>query len=274
VTDPSDIPVTLKFRDGSTRLVHLGPAPEPDPGDRHDPFYSGYSVLIPDDATMPSRWLHVLDGVKDRQLTYAPPVDVSTSWIGANHQCLYIRSNAIVSMDNSPLDQKLLFRIIQNSVVQKKPRFIIVDLRLNNGGNFFNTILFSLALPKLIPTNGRIFVLVSRSTFSAALVTAAMLKGNGGRKVVLIGETMGDASGFWAEGGTSLLPNSRIAVTYSKRFEDWGAGCFDLERCYWPAVAFGMRGISLVPDVTVTSTFEAYSAGRDPVLEVALASAK
>jgi Peptidase family S41 len=124
-----------------------------------------------------------------------------------------------------------------------------------------------------MPADGRIFVLISRATFSAALVTAAMLKGNGGGRVIFVGETMGDNSRFWAETGTMTLPNSRISVTYSKSFEDWGAGCTDVASCYWPAVALGVKDISLAPDVTVTTSFSDYAAGRDAVLETALAMA-
>ncbi len=100
-----------------------------------------------------------------------------------------------------------------------------------------------------------------------------MLKGNGAGKVVLVGETMGDDSGFWAEGDQLSLPNSGITVTYAGRFEDWGKGCADIDRCYWPAVTFGVKDISLVPDVMVTPGFAEYAAGRDPVLEAAVSMA-
>ena len=175
------------------------------------------------------------------------------------------------SSDQKPLDQKLVFELVQNEVVSRRPKYAIVDLRLNQGGNLFITVLFTQALPRLLPPDGRVFVLVGRATFSAALVTAAMLKANGGNRTVLIGETMGDADRFWAEGGNMTLPHSKIEVRYCDGFHDWAAGCTDLDTCYWAAVAFGVRYISLVPEVHVEPTFAEYATGQDPVLAAALA---
>jgi hypothetical protein len=271
--DADDVPLTLRLPDGSTRIVHLGRAESPDPGDRHDPALSGYSALIPDDARLAGRWLHVLDHVRHRPAIYAPPVDLAQHWIGDGGDILYIRCNFVLSLDQTPLDQKLLFGVLQANVVPRRPRFVIVDLRLNNGGNFFNTILFAEALPRLLPPDGRIFVLVSRATFSAALVTAAMLKGHSGDRVTLIGEIMGDDSRFWAENRDVTLPNSRIALSYSTGFHDWTGGCAD-PQCYWPVVAFGTRTASLEPVVRIEPNFADYAAGRDPVLDAALSMAR
>jgi len=272
--DACDVPLTLRLPDGSTRAVHLSRADSPDPGDPHDPALRGYSVLIPDDAGMAGRWLHILDHVPHRPATYAPPVDLEQQWIGDGGDVLYIRSNVILSLDQTPLDQKLLFGTLQSSVVPRRPRAVIVDLRLNNGGNFFNTILFAQALPRLLPPGGRIFVLVGRATFSAALVTAAMLKGNGGDRTTLVGESMGDDSRFWAENCSVTLANSGIVLSYSTGFHDWTGGCSDPQQCYWPVVAFGTRTASLEPEVRIEPTFADYGAGRDPVLNAALAMAR
>jgi hypothetical protein len=184
---------------------------------------------------------------------------------------LYVRSNTLAG---AQLDQALLFDVLQANVVPRRPKYVIVDLRLNNGGNFFNTILFAQALPKLLPPDGRIFVLVSRATFSAALVTAAMLKANAGERAILVGETMGDGGQFWAEGAVSTLPNSKAEVRYTTGLHNWTSGCSDLDACYWPVVAFGVKDVSLEPQIRVEPSFADYAAGRDPVLQAALAMTK
>ena len=268
VADPTDVPLQLQASDGSSQIVHLNrfvrvnstPAPQREP----------YSVLIPDAPDAPDRWLHVLDDVTVRPSIYHDPVELSVSWLGDDASVFYLRSNTLAG---PRLDQKLLYDVLQAEVVPRHPRYAIVDLRLNNGGNFFNTILFAQALPKLIPPDGRIFVLVSRATFSAALVTAAMLKANGGDRTILVGETMGDGGQFWAEGATCTLPNSRIEVRYATGFHDWTAGCSDTDRCFWPVAAFGVKNASLEPQMRVEPTFADYAAGRDPVLQTALAMA-
>ena len=268
VADPTDVPLQFQASDGSSQIVHLSrfervnstPAPQREP----------YSVLIPDAPDALDRWLHVLDDVTVRPSIYHDPVELSVSWIGDAASVFYLRSNTLAGPH---LDQKLLYDVLQADIVPRHPRYAIVDLRLNNGGNFFNTILFAQALPKLIPPDGQIFVLVSRATFSAALVTAAMLKANGGDRAILVGETMGDGGRFWAEGAICTLPNSGVEIRYATGFHDWTTGCSDPDRCFWPVAAFGVKNASLEPQIRVEPTFADYAAGRDPVLQTALDNA-
>jgi len=266
-------PLVLRLRDGTVVEQTLNRVDAFDPSFKQpDRPYFAFSVLIPGDAALPGRWPHVLDAVADPPSTYRKAVDVSVAWVGEGEKVLYVRSNQILSGDQNRLDEKLVFGVLQNEVVARRPRCVVVDLRLNQGGNFFNTILFAHALPRLLPPDGKIFVLVSRATFSAALTTAAFLKANGGDRTTLIGEPMVDADSFWAAGGVTM-PNSKIEVQYANGFHDWGAGCTDLDTCYWPAVAFGVRGISLAPDFRIEPTFADYVGARDPVLAAAMAMA-
>ena len=158
--------------------------------------------------------------------------------------------------------------VVENKRV--RPKHVIFDLRFNPGGNFMNIILLSEALPRVLPLSGKVLVLVGPGTFSAALVTAALLKGSGGSRTVLIGETMGDDPQFWAEGREMPLPHSRIWLQNATGFQDWANGCNDTNRCFWPNVAFSRPVASLEAEIKVTQTFGQYAAGIDPVLEAAL----
>ncbi|OCC02873.1 peptidase S41 [Labrys sp. WJW] len=269
----SAIPFTVRLADGSTQTPRLE-AVVADPGDeRRSGLNRGYSVLIPDAKDLPDRWLHILDAKTDLSPLYSKRGDVKAFMIQPSGNTLYIRNDTVASVDDTPLAQKLS-AIVRDEILAHKPKHVIVDLRLNNGGDFFNTILFAQALPRLLPEDGRIFVLVSRATFSAGIVTAAMIKGAGGGKVVFIGESMGDAGQFWAEGRKMTLPHSKITVRYSDQFEDYEKGCTDTRNCYWATVAFGPRGISLAPDMAIDVAFADYAAGRDPVLAKALELAR
>ena len=151
-----------------------------------------WNVLIPSNPSKPNRWVHVLDTVKERPQIYRKPVDVDCQWL-EDHQILYLRSNAIAGTDGNPmsLEWKLL-GIVANEIFPNRPKAVIVDLRLSSGGNFGNATLFAQALPKVLRPGSKVLVLVSATTFSAAIVTAAMLKEAGGGSVMLIGEGMGD----------------------------------------------------------------------------------
>ncbi len=270
IDDTAGVPLTVRLADGRTETVALAPANGEDPGDeRKANLNRGYSVLIPDDPGLPGRWQHLLDGRDGLPPIYGKRSDVQSVFLDADRQVLYIRNDTARSLDDTPLSDKLAGVVLEN-ILPAQPKHIVVDLRLNNGGDFFNTILFSQGLPRLVPRDGRVLVLVGRATFSAGITTAAMLKGADRDKVRLIGEPMGDSGQFWSEGKYVELPNSKIAVRYSPQFHDYETGCFDLDACYWATVAFGPRGISIAPETTVDLSFQAYADGRDPVLEEAL----
>lgn len=270
IDDTARVPLTVLFADGRTETLELAPTKDEDPADeRKASLNRGYSVLIPDDAGLPGRWRHLLDGREELPPIYGKRSDVQSHFLDASKKVLYIRNDMARSIDETPLPDKFA-GIVLEKILPVQPKYIIVDLRFNNGGDFFNTILFSQALPRLVPRDGRVLVLVGRATFSAGITTAAMLKGSGRDQVTLIGEIMGDAGQFWSEGKYVELPNSRIAVRYSPQFHDYETGCFDIADCYWATVAFGPRGISIAPEITVDLGFKAYSEGRDPALETAL----
>ena len=261
--------VKLKVRlsGGKQRVIPLGPQPSNDP----DPSSELFSPLIPSDPDLPGRWLQVLDKAVKRPLAYQRPTDLSYEWLRAEPGILYMRSNRIFGTDQNRYELMVkLIGLLQNEVAPRRPRFVIVDLRLNLGGDFFNTITFAQALPKLIPPDGRVFVLVGPSTFSAALETAAMLKVIGGDQVTLAGEPMGDHSAFWSDGQSIKLPNSGIFVNPAKWMWDWSEGCQDPARCYWADIVFGSKNVPLEPQLRINTTFADYSQGNDPVLDAVL----
>jgi hypothetical protein len=270
IDNAARVPLTVQFADGRTETVELAPAKDEDPGDeRKAGLNRGYSVLTPDEPGLEGRWRHLLDGRRELPPSYGKRSDVQAHFLDDSNKVLYIRNDTARSTDETPLTDKLA-GVMFESILPAQPRHIIVDLRRNNGGDFFNTILFSRAIPRLVPRDGRVFVLVGRATFSAGITTAAMLKGEGGDKVTLVGETMGDDGQFWSEGEYVELPNSKIGVRYSPQFHDYETGCFDIDDCYWATVAFGPRGISIAPETKVELSFNDYAEGRDPVLESAL----
>ncbi|MFL4471627.1 hypothetical protein ACERZ8_17750 [Tateyamaria armeniaca] len=101
---------------------------------------------------------------------------------------------------------------------------VVVDLRGNPGGSFL----------KMLPLitwlrghwkGGRCAVLVNEYTFSAAIVTAALLAHHVGAR--LFGADMGDDLAFHAEGGTADLPDSGAHLRHSTAWHDWATGHAD-----------------------------------------------
>ena len=124
---------------------------------------------------------------------------------------------------------------------------------------------FVKSLPSLVP--GRIFVLTSPWTFSAAISTAGYLEQAGGERVTIVGEMVGDRLEFWAEGRLVRLPYSGAAMSYSRQRHDYKTGCRPYTDCHGPVVRNPISVNTLAPDIEAPITIESILAGRDPAME-------
>lgn len=133
-------------------------------------------------------------------------------------------------------------------------RFVI-DLRNNFGGNssILAPVIGEIEKRRSFNEEGRLFALISRKTFSSAVLNAIELKSR--TKALLFGEPTGGKPNCYGEVRSLTLPNSQLKVSYSVKY-------FSL----WPEDT-----PSLMPDVAVEVTAADYFAGRDPVMEAVLA---
>jgi len=156
-------------------------------------------------------------------------------------------------------------RATTEEIRRVQPRHLIVDLRTNGGGDLNNTRDFVQSLPSLVP--GRIFVLTSPWTFSAAISTTGYLKQAGGDRVTIVGEMVGDRLEFWAEGRLARLPFSGAAMSYSTQRHDYKTGCRPYKDCHGAVVRNPIAVATLAPDIEAPLTVESMIAGRDPGME-------
>lgn len=141
---------------------------------------------------------------------------------------------------------------------------IIIDFRLNGGGNYTQQAAFSKIIPKSF--NGNIFIITGNGTFSAGICTVARLKYYSGEKSVIIGQEMGDGLKFWAEGKQFRLPNSRIRIRAATGYHDWENNRFIPFKSFWINLFFGVAAKDLSPDYKIKNTFDDYKNGIDKVL--------
>lgn len=178
---------------------------------------------------------------------------------------LYIRLNAMADDDNGPLEDQLA------SVLDGAPpggwRWIVVDLRSNNGGNYLKGVSFTRALPDALARDGRLWLLTGNETFSAAIVTLARAKHFVGARAHIVGERVGDSDEFWAEQGQPLvLGHSKIALFYATGRHDWVNGCYAIG-CFWINFFYQVAPGDLTPEIEMRWRFSDYAQGRDTVLE-------
>jgi len=148
------------------------------------------------------------------------------------------------------------------------PSVIIVDQRLNGGGDLTITQPLMARLGDIVGPEGRVYLLTSGSTFSAGIVNLAMAKEAAPAQTRLVGEPIGDRLQFWAEGWWYSLPNSGFRARYSTGFYDLQNGCEGLFICPWGSLhIFPVIVDDLDIDIPAPMNWDAYVAGRDPAME-------
>ncbi|MBL8959541.1 MAG: hypothetical protein JNJ98_06800, partial [Gemmatimonadetes bacterium] len=149
-----------------------------------------------------------------------------------------------------------------DSLQKWTPDWIVLDLRMNGGGDLNTTRTFARALPVL--ARQRVFVLTSPWTFSAAISTVGYLKQAAPDRVTIVGEEIGDRLEFWAEGRPVTLVNTGIVLSVSRERHDYANGCRAYRDCHGSVVRQPIAVPSLLPDVVAPWTLGAYRSGVDP----------
>ena len=172
---------------------------------------------------------------------------------------------------NAGTDFSQTVRQIQKDLNEKKPQHIIVDQRFNSGGDLLNTRKLMNALPDIIADDGKIIVITSGRTFSAAITSIGFLKQAGGDKVVIVGAPIGDELEFWAEGGSDVfkLPDLGAYFLPAIKRHNYKDGCFALD-CFLPMILFSIKVDSLDPDIQPARNFDEIINGGDPYLDAAI----
>jgi hypothetical protein len=146
----------------------------------------------------------------------------------------------------------------------------VLDLRMTGGGDLNTTRAWVRRLPRI--ASGRVFVLTSPWTFSAAISTTGYLKQSAPDRVTIVGEMVGDRLDFHSEGDVFTLPNSGAAILNATERHDYRTGCRNVENCHGSVVRYPIEVASLAPDINAPWTIEAYRAGRDPAVEAIAAA--
>ena len=173
---------------------------------------------------------------------------------------------------SSSANEKLrdFFEAVEKAIDETRPTNLVLDLRLNAGGDLTATRDFAERLPRLV--TGRIFALTSPWTFSAAISTLGYLKQAAAARVTIVGEPVGDRLNFFAEGKAVTLTNSKESFLYASERHEYRSGCRQYDDCHRPIVSRPINVQSLEPDIKAPWTIGAYRAARDPAMEAVAAA--
>jgi tetratricopeptide (TPR) repeat protein len=130
----------------------------------------------------------------------------------------------------------------------------VLDVRLNGGGNNYlnRPIIHGFIRSDKINQPGRLFTIIGRQTFSAAMNFVNAMKLN--THTLFVGEPTGARPNSYGDNAPVILPNSRIPI--------------HLSTLWWQDMDPRDMREHQAPDLAADLTMADYRAGRDPALEV------
>lgn len=220
-----------------TVTVPAGDVEAPWPGDTDGSFIN------------PDGWTDARSG--EQALWLKAPLDLHRVIALPARHAVYSQLNEVADVDGEFLPQYgRKIRELSNSGQADR---VIIDLRLNFGGNMDLRNGYIREMIKTEDDDTRLFVLSGRGSFSATEAILVDLRRL--TRAVFMGEPASSRPNSYGDGYRFELPNSGIGVIVSIRWNQ-------------------LAGQSTKPwtgvDVAVPLTFADYAAGRDPVLEAAL----
>jgi C-terminal processing protease CtpA/Prc len=150
---------------------------------------------------------------------------------------------------------KGLFRFVDGLRAAQRIERVIVDLRFNSGGDssVIDPLVEGLQARTQLSDKGRLYVLISRSTFSSGMMAAVRLRED--LDAILLGEGSGSPPNEYGEVKSFSLPNSKIEIQYTTKY-------FRLLENSDPP--------TLEPDVAIQRSTTDFLQGRDQILDTAL----
>lgn len=167
---------------------------------------------------------------------------------------LYVQINEIGRSEKETLAQ-FVSRVLDFSSSQVVNR-CVVDLRQNGGGNNYLNRSLTLGLIRAEKLNrrGRLFTIIGRETFSAAMNLVSQLEIF--TNTLFVGEPTGESPSQYGDARRIVLSESGLTVRISSVYwRDWSAD----ENRPWVA-----------PDIPAEPTMAEYLSHRDPILEAIL----
>jgi tetratricopeptide (TPR) repeat protein len=169
------------------------------------------------------------------------------------NKAVYVQLNQIGNKDDESMEtfSNRLLSFINSNPIEK----VIIDLRLNRGGNgeFNRPILRALIKADKIDRRGKLFVIVGRSTWSAAQFLVNNLEDY--TEAIFVGEPTGGKRNSYGDSRRITLPDSGITVRVSTLW--WQED--ERDRRQWKA-----------PELAADLTFQDYRKNTDPALRIAL----
>ncbi len=167
---------------------------------------------------------------------------------------IYVRHSSVFHDESETIQSffSRVFDFVEENEVEK----MVLDVRLNGGGNNFNNkeVITGIIRSEKINQVGNLYVILGRNTFSAAQNLVNELHNY--TNAIFVGEPTGENINFYGDANTVKLPNSGISLRLS-----WA---------WWQDKPQWQNEDWLAPQLPVAISSEDYRTNQDPVLGKAL----
>ncbi len=169
----------------------------------------------------------------------------------AERNIVYCQFNQVRNKDGESIAD--FSRRLHNFVREKESDALILDIRLNNGGNSFlnRAFIHEIIKNEGINREGKLFTIIGRRTFSAAMNLSSDLEFH--TETLFVGEPTGSRPNFIGEDNEFVLPYSGLAGSISTRY--WQGGSTSDDKRDW-----------IAPHIKALLTAEDYRNNVDPCL--------
>ncbi len=194
----------------------------------------------------------------DNDLPYVISNDREDNWWFEYQEetgTLYLQFNACQRLNGDENIDEFADRLGEWVEKNEFERFVC-DIRANGGGDAYvsRQLAGLISGSERIDRPGRLFVLTSRKTYSAAVMFLSLVENN--TKAVIVGEPTGQGPFFCGGPQLTELPNSGLKLFISSHYNQ--CSLFDDGRGW------------IMPDLPVEYTVKDYLEGRDPMMEAVL----
>jgi hypothetical protein len=200
-------------------------------------------------------WVTAQDGVeRPLPLWLKQPTDMYWFEYLAASKVVYFQFNQVRNKPDEPFVDfcKRMFEFINSNEVEA----LIIDMRMNGGGNFFigRPLIHEIIKCDKINQKGKLFTIIGRQTASAAVTLTVQLEEH--TQTLFVGEPTREPPNAVSEYNPFTLPYSGLVVS---------AACI-----YWQFSYAWDRRPWIAPDIVAELTSEDYKAHRDPAMETIL----
>ncbi len=253
---PDRLELKLKLADGRalTRTVVAKSKVEVAPGQ----VPSRYWIPAPWDGEREKGWRAAVDPASAPLYLQEPDAWFRTSDL-PELEALYVQFRS--NFDEGDAKIAPFVAGVSSRLKASPPKNLILDLRFDTGGDNTQNRDLMREIAQRVP--GRIYLLVGNYTFSAGIASAAALKHDGGEKVTIVGDAVGDRTHWWSEHGKPVcLPASKVCFPLNTGYWNLVEGCRDNPRCYGDQFDLGVP--TLEPALPAPLTSQDWLANRDP----------